>query len=121
MKSLRFNREFAKPLYAVTLMLSCLLLSAAAAVTSRTFTTPQAEGVRLSDASENFAAPAREAILGPAGKDIIHTGEPAYDQQIAKLFAEQARTKMDVSIDPQSKNRAFIIVGDEDWPFPVPI
>jgi len=28
---------------------------------------------------------------------------------------------MDVSIDPQSKNRAFIIVGDEDWPFPVPI
>jgi Protein of unknown function (DUF2950) len=122
MKSSRFNREFAKPLYAMALMLSCLLLvSAASALAPRTFTTPQAAADALIDAAEKFDVPALEAILGPAGKDIIHTGEPAYDQQIAKRFAEQARTKMDVSIDPQSKSRAFIIVGTDDWPFPVPI
>ena len=65
--------------------------------------------------------PALEEILGPGGKEIIHTGEPARDQEIAKQFAEQARMKMEVSVDPKSKTRAFISVGNDDWPFPVPI
>jgi Protein of unknown function (DUF2950) len=59
--------------------------------------------------------------LGPAGKQIIHTGEPAGDKEVVKQFAEQARMKMNVAIDPKSKRRAFISVGNEDWPFPVPI
>jgi hypothetical protein len=29
--------------------------------------------------------------------------------------------KMGVSLDPKSKRRAFISVGNDDWPFPVPI
>jgi hypothetical protein len=28
---------------------------------------------------------------------------------------------MDVSVDPKTGRRAFISVGDDDWPFPVPI
>lgn len=65
--------------------------------------------------------PALEAILGPGSDDIIHTGEPARDKEIAQQFAELARTKMDVSVDPKTGRRAFITVGSEDWPFPVPI
>jgi hypothetical protein len=122
MKSSRFNREFAKPFYAMALMLSCLLvLSAASANTARAFTTPQAAADALIDAAEKFDVPALEAILGPAGKDIIHTGEPAHDQELVKQFADLARTKMDVAVDPNSKRRAFISVGNDEWPFPVPI
>jgi len=36
-------------------------------------------------------------------------------------FAAQAREKESVSMDPKTGNRAFLLVGDEDWPFPVPI
>jgi hypothetical protein len=128
MKSSYFSREFGKPMYALAGVLSCLLAfsiggqgSAAADTVPRTFSTPQAAADALIDAAERFDVQALEQIFGPEGKEIIHTGEPARDQEIAKQFAAQARTKMEVTIDPQSKKRAFISVGSEDWPFPVPI
>ena len=43
------------------------------------------------------------------------------DRQRATDFAAKAREKMSVSLDPKSRNRAFLIVGNEDWPFPIPI
>jgi Protein of unknown function (DUF2950) len=95
--------------------------SAALPIVPRTFATPQAAADALINAAEKFDVPALESLFGPDGKDIIHTGEPGRDEEIAKQFAEQARTKMEVSVDPVAKNRAFISVGNEDWPFPVPI
>jgi hypothetical protein len=92
-----------------------------AAPPQKTFPTPKAAADALIEAAEKFDVPALEEILGPEGDDIIHSGEPGRDQEIAKLFAEQARAKMDVAIDPVSKRRAFISVGDDLWPFPVPI
>jgi hypothetical protein len=127
MKSSRFNRELGKPTYVMAVVLPCLMALAicaqggAAANTPRSFSTPQAAADALIDAAEKFDVPALEEIFGPGGKEIIHTGEPARDQEIAKQFAEQARTKMEVSVDPKSKTRAFISVGSDDWPFPVPI
>jgi DUF2950 family protein len=128
MKLSRFTGEFAKPMYAIAIVVSCLLSlgmsgvgSAASANAPKTFSTPEAAADALIAAAENFDVPALEAILGPDGKDIIHTGEPARDQEIAKQFAAQARTKMEVSIDAKTKRRAFISVGSDGWPFPVPI
>jgi hypothetical protein len=95
--------------------------SASAAAAPRTFSSPKAAAEALIDAAEKFDVPALEQIFGAGGEDIIHTGEPARDQEIAKQFAEQARKKMDVSVDPKTKARAFISVGDDEWPFPVPI
>src|SRR5262249_14011788 len=93
----------------------------AAANTAKTFPTPKAAAEALIDAAEKFDVPALEAIFGPDGEDIIHTGEPAHDREIAKQFADKAREKMEVSVDEKTKQRAFISLGDEDWPFPVPI
>ncbi len=36
-------------------------------------------------------------------------------------FAAEAKEKTTVAVDPKTGTRAFIIVGDENWPFPVPI
>src|SRR5262245_31381238 len=112
----------------VAVALSCLLAlgigvqgTLLSATTERTFPTPQAAADALVAAAEKFDIPDLEAILGPEGNKIIHTGEPARDREIAQQFAEQARTKMDVTLDPKSKTRAFISVGTENWPFPVPI
>ena len=99
----------------------CMPGSSIAATAARTFPTPQAAADALLIAAEKFDAPALEAIFGPGGKEIIHTGEPARDREIAKQFMEQARTKMTVSIDPKTKTRAFILVGKDEWPFPVPL
>src|SRR5262245_55462319 len=128
MKSLRLNREFGKSTYALAVVLSCLLGlgigsfgSAATAAAERTFSTPQAAADALIDAAEKFDVPALEQILGPDANNIIHSGEPARDQERAKQFAQKAREKMKVSLDPTSKSRAFIAIGNDDWPFPVPI
>ncbi len=60
-------------------------------------------------------------IFGPGGEDVVLSGEYPQDRQRALDFAAQAKDKTSVSIDPLSKNRAFLIVGNGDWPFPVPI
>lgn len=99
----------------------CRQAAAAAVNAPKAFPTPQAAADALIDAAEKFDVPALEGILGPGGDDIIHTGEPGRDKEIAQEFAEQARTKMDVSVDPKTRRRAFITVGSDQWPFPVPI
>ena len=123
-----FVREVAKPVFAIAVLLSGLFSfgfltqwSAASATGPRTFATAQEAADALVAAVDKFDVPALEAIFGPDGNAIVHTGEPAQDREIAKLFAEKARQKMRVSIDSKTKNRAFLLVGDDDWPFPVPI
>jgi hypothetical protein len=113
---------------AFAVLLSCFLApgvwgqgTAASPARNETFSTPQEAANALIDAAEKFDVGALEKIFGSDAKDIIHSGEPARDQEIAKQFAEQAREKMEVSIDPKTGKRAFISVGDEEWPFPVPI
>ena len=60
-------------------------------------------------------------IFGSAGKSIVLTGEAAQDRQRAADFAAQAQEKKSVSLDPKGRGRAFLLVGKENWPFPVPI
>jgi hypothetical protein len=87
---------------------------------SKMFANPQEAANALIDAAANYDEPALTQIFGPAGFDIVHTGEPARDKENAAAFAAQARTKMSVALD-RTKTRATLIVGNEDWPFPVPI
>ncbi len=112
--------------YLMGVVLSCLVSltlcrQSNAAPAPKTFATPEAAAAALIDAVERFDLTVLDQILGPAGKDIVHSGEPARDREIAQQFAEQARTKMEVSVDPKTKRRAFISVGSDEWPFPVPI
>ena len=92
-----------------------------ATVVARTFDTPQKAADALIDAAQEFDVAVLEEIFGPDGDDIVLSGEYAQDRQRASEFAAQAREKKSVSIDPKSGSRAFLIVGDEDWPFPVPL
>jgi hypothetical protein len=60
-------------------------------------------------------------IFGPDGVDIVFSGEVAQDRKRAVDFAAKAHEKETVSVDPKTGNRAFLLVGNEEWPFPVPI
>ena len=91
------------------------------AVSVRTFDTPQQAADVLIAAAEKFDEHILEEIFGPGGEDIIFSGEYAQDRQRASDFAAEAREKKTVSVDSKRGNRAFLLVGNEDWPFPVPI
>jgi hypothetical protein len=85
------------------------------------FDTPQQAADALINAAEKFEEEVLMQIFGPAGDDIVFSGEYAQDRQRATDFAAEAREKTTVSVDSKSKIRAYLLVGNENWPFPVPI
>lgn len=88
---------------------------------ARSFDTPQQAADALVEAAEQFDVPALTQIFGEEGEDVVFSGEFAEDKQRAADFVSQAREKKSVSVDPHHTGRAFLLVGREDWPFPVPI
>jgi hypothetical protein len=88
---------------------------------AKLFDTPQQAADALIDAAEKFDVAALTEIFGADEDDIIFSGEFALDRKYAADFATEAREKKSVSIDPKTGNRAFVLVGSEDWPFPVPL
>jgi Protein of unknown function (DUF2950) len=93
----------------------------ASSAQSKLFDTPQQAANALISAAENFDVTALVQIFGPDGDDIIFSGEFAQDRKHAADFAAEARIKKSVSVDPANGNRAFVLVGASDWPFPVPL
>jgi hypothetical protein len=87
---------------------------------ARAFATPQEAANALVEAAEKFDETALTEILGSDSFDLVHTGEPARDREVAKEFAALARAKTHVS-QPKNSRRAFLSIGEDDWPFPVPI
>ncbi|HTP67817.1 MAG TPA: DUF2950 domain-containing protein [Dongiaceae bacterium] len=91
------------------------------ASTHRTFDSAKGAADALIAAAGKFDVGALAAMFGPGGEDIVFSGEFPQDKQRALDFAAEAREKTNVTVDPKTGSRAFLLVGNEDWPFPVPI
>jgi len=95
--------------------------SAPGATGPETFESPDKAAAALVDAAEKFDVPSLIRIVGEKGEDVILTDEYARDRQSAQDFAAQARKKQQMARDPKSDSRAYLLVGEEDWPFPLPL
>jgi len=84
----------------------------------KTFATPELAAEALITAAEVYDVPTLLQIFGPEGKDFIASSDSVHDMSIAHEFAEKARQKHSVAID---KNQATLLVGNDEWPMPVPI
>jgi hypothetical protein len=85
------------------------------------FDTPQQAADALVQAADAGDIQALLLIFGPEGKDIVSSGDPVRDKNDIAKFAEKAHQKLSVSFDVDDPKRAVLIVGDGDWPMPVPI
>jgi hypothetical protein len=85
------------------------------------FATAEEAANALIAAAEKFDQKSLETILGPNSYDIVHTGEPARDREMAVEFAAQAKAKQSLTKDPRGADRMILNVGDDAWPFPVPL
>jgi hypothetical protein len=86
-----------------------------------TFDTPEQAGAALIEAADKFDLAAFNRILGAQGVDVILTGDYTQDRKRAAEFAARAREKHEISVDPKTHTRAYLLVGKEDWPVPLPL
>jgi len=96
-------------------------MAAFAQTSARFFATPQEAAQALIDAAEHNDAAAMLKLFGPEGKDIVESGDAAEDQSGRAEFARLAHENLMIEIDPSNRNRATIVVGNQNWPLPVPL
>jgi hypothetical protein len=96
-------------------------MSAAPPESQQTFATPQEAAQALVNAAEQNDSAALLKLFGPGGKDIVQSGDAADDKAVRAQFATRAKAKLQVEPDKDNLNRAVVVVGDQNWPFPVPL
>ena len=89
--------------------------------TQKGFATPEQAAQGLIQATESYNVPALLEILGPDGKDLVASENPVDDKSRAAAFAKLAHEKHLISLDPKNRSRAELLVGNDDWPLPIPI
>lgn len=87
----------------------------------KTFASPEEAGNALIAAAAHFDAPTLKAILGPNGADLVITEDAVQDKNQSAAFAAKAAEKTKIVRDPKSSRTAFLVVGNEEWPMPIPI
>jgi len=87
----------------------------------KTFSSPKEAAAVLIQAAETNDVSAMKEIFGPDGEDLLSTEDPVQDKNIVLDFVAEADQKNSIKMDPKNPNRAFLIVGDNDWPMPIPI
>jgi hypothetical protein len=95
--------------------------AAPSAPAQKTFNTPQQAAEALIESVASYDVSALLEIFGPDGKNFISSADPVRDKGVAAAFAAKANEKNVVTLDPKNKARAILLVGNDDWPFPVPI
>ena len=122
---LKFSRSMlARSLHlAIACVLSVLAIasttSALAAEKEGTFATATDAVQAFIDALRADDDAALLAILGKDASNLIDTGDPVQDRTIRANFVRLFDQKH--VLDTTVKDRAILIVGDEAWPFPIPI
>src|SRR5579885_367811 len=104
----------------------CLIYVAAVAfatpsIAQERFASPEAAAQAIIAAADSHDSGRLSAILGEQAKEILTSGDPARDRAEQSEFARLARASHRLEISPMNPNRAILTIGDEDWPFPVPI
>ncbi len=107
-------------------------LSAAVAVMILTFagvsadaTVKQKGFASAEEATKAFIAALRSsddkellAIFGPEAKELISSGDPVEDKQRDERVVSRFDQKNSLS---QEGNKMVLIMGEQDWPFPIPL
>jgi len=97
------------------------LLQAAPREEQRTFATPQEAIQATIDAAERNDAAALLQLFGPDGKDILESGDPVEDKDVRAEFARSAHEKLQIEQYSSNPDLVTFAVGEQDWPFPVPV
>jgi hypothetical protein len=109
----------ARPLAGLVAAFALMVALASGAFAQQFFQTPEAAGAALAAAAKAADVRALLRVLGPDGEDIISSGDPVADANTRKSFVEAYEQKHGIEKDGDDK--AVLTIGDDDWPFPIPL
>lgn len=113
-------------LFMVTAVLGAILvslwlpaLSTAAAQRQKTFSSPEKAVQALVDSLKERDKARLRAILGPSAEQLISSGDPVVDRHHRDIFL--AAYEDIHRFDQRGKSKAILIIGKNEWPFPIPL
>jgi hypothetical protein len=87
----------------------------------RAFDTPKPAADALVAAAAKSDTKALIAILGPEGKPLVDSGDAVSDKADLAAFSRKAKEKTAIEYDVADPDVAIVVVGQDDWPAPIPI
>ncbi|MFZ3215302.1 MAG: DUF2950 domain-containing protein [Candidatus Acidiferrales bacterium] len=105
---------------AATLLAACFPASTLAQQKGqKTYATAEAASQALDSAAQANDESAMLQVLGPQGKDIITSGDPAQDTQNRANFAQKFKEMHRLVTEPDGTTTLYL--GAENWPTPIPL
>jgi DUF2950 family protein len=111
----------ARAIVATLFLAACALPAGAGAPAAgpRTFPTPEAAMKALLGIVKANDLPGLIALFGPQGQGLVDTSDPATGLRNRQVFVAAAREGWRLA--DAGPNRKELILGNEAWPFPVPL
>ncbi len=85
----------------------------------KAFASPQEAMQALAGALRASDKQSLLVILGPEGEEILSSGDPVADKADRDRFLAAYDDKVDLA--PRGKDQVEVILGHDNWPFPIPI
>ncbi len=112
--------RFLAPKWFVTCLVVLLATPAAAQTPpQRIFQQPEQAAQALVKAAGENDQEALLDILGREHEDLIVTPDPQVLEQTRRVFYGAAQEQM--ALEEEDENTRILIVGDKEWPFPIPL
>ena len=119
MKNTNTLRSSALRFVLVLLGLACLAGCARQAAQDNAFDTPDEAVAAFVTALEQYDMPRLKALLGPASEELLQSSDEVQDKGDREQFLSAYKAKHSLTDD--GADRKILVVGNEDWPMPIPI
>ena len=90
-------------------------------VQPKSFASPDEAVKALIDAASKDDTQALTTVLGTSARNILSSGNASQDKEEREEFSKRAAQKNRIEHSSMSSKMAILLVGDEDWPFPIPL
>jgi len=88
-------------------------------IEQKTFPSPEDAVKSLMEAVKSNDTKELRAVFGPAGKEIVSSGDQVADKARRERFVKSYEETS--KLEKESDNKVTLVVGNHEWPFPVPI
>ncbi|WP_458757660.1 DUF2950 domain-containing protein [Afipia sp. TerB] len=112
-------RSFSRTAYAGLGTIMAVVLFTSASQAQRSYSSPEEATTALVAAIKAGTTKGMLRVLGVGGEDIVRSGDPVADAGMRQRFLSAYEAKH--SIKTEGNNKATVLVGTEDFPFPIPL